>query len=67
MFVFSFLKGATRVAWALGVMIGLASLAVAQEASPAPPPQANAPAPQVSTPPLTPLPQAPGPQHTKPL
>jgi len=63
MFVFSFVKGAARVALALGVIICLASFAVAQETPSDTPPQASAPAPQVSTPPLTPMPQAPTPQH----
>ncbi len=68
MFVFSFVKGAARVALALGVMVCLASFAVAQETpSDTPQQQAGAPAPQASTPPLTPMPQAPLPQHNTPL
>jgi outer membrane protein TolC len=58
MFVFSFVTGAARTALALGVLAILTSFAWAQEA-----PQNNPPAAQASMPSLSPMPQAPAPQH----
>ena len=58
MFVFSFVRSAARMALTLAVVVLVAGITFAQEAA-----QSPAPAPQVSTPTLGPLPQAPAPQH----
>src|SRR5271157_5607753 len=69
MSVFSFVTGLARKALALGVFAFIATFALAQDTpqSTAPAPQSAPSAPQVSTPPLTPMPQAPPPQPGKPL
>ncbi len=62
MFVFSVIRGTARKALAVGVLVSMALVALAQEAT-----QSAAPASQASTPTLSPMPQAPAPQHNKPL
>ncbi len=65
MSVFSFVTSVPRKALALGVFALMATFALAQDApqSTAPAPQSAASAAQAATPPLTPMPQAPSPQH----